>query len=238
MSSNPTRICPPRIMPIVIIGNCVRPTPITDQGTSGGNNFCMNSILSGVASIPQPAPMHNWIYGGSSNSPSSIKCSACRMCPASKTSISGLTPCSRIRCAAARPHSGGLRNMRSPKFKEPTSREQISGFSVTGSSRSSMMFFPGIFPPLVVRLIRMSHSWRIRSTTSAKSSSLEHTIPVSGSRTWMCAIDAPARLDSIAACAISLGVYGTAGFISLVGPDPTTATETIVFAIIGSSKSL
>ena len=146
------------MMPIVIIGNCVRPTPITDQGIPGGNKFFINSKLSGVASIPQPAPIHNWINGGSSNSLSPIKCIACRMCPASKTSISGLTPCSRIRWAAALLHSGGLRNMRSPKFSEPTSREQISGFSVTGSRRSSMMFFPGTFPPLVVRLIRISHS--------------------------------------------------------------------------------
>ena len=45
-------------------------------------------------------------------------------------------------------------------------------------------------------------------------------------------IAAPALQHSIAASAISLGVYGTAGFIPLVGPSPTTATEIIVFSII------
>ena len=43
----------------------------------------------------------------------------------------------------------------------------------------------------------------------------------------MCVIAAPVAQHSIAASAISFGVYGTAGFISFVDPPPTTATEMI-----------
>ena len=47
----------------------------------------------------------------------------------------------------------------------------------------------------------------------------------------MCVIAAPVAQHSIAASAISFGVYGTAGFISFVDPPPTTATEMIVLSM-------
>ena len=47
---------------------------------------------------------------------------------------------------------------------------------------------------------------------------------------------ATARQDSIVALAISFGVYGTAGFISLVEFEPTTAAVIIVFPIIVYSQ--
>ena len=42
---------------------------------------------------------------------------------------------------------------------------------------------------------------------------------------------APASQQATAAAAISCGEYGTAGFISLVGWEPTTATDMILFAM-------
>ena len=48
----------------------------------------------------------------------------------------------------------------------------------------------------------------------------------------MCVIAAPVAQHSIAASAISFGVYGTAGFISFVDPPPPmTATEMIALSM-------
>jgi hypothetical protein len=47
----------------------------------------------------------------------------------------------------------------------------------------------------------------------------------------MWAMAAPARQLSTAASAISLGVYGTAGFISFVGREPITAAVMMTFSM-------
>jgi hypothetical protein len=48
-------------------------------------------------------------------------------------------------------------------------------------------------------------------------------LPVSGSRTWIWAIAAPALAASTAASAICFGVTGMAGCLSAVSPAPVTA---------------
>src|SRR6266481_8799657 len=50
---------------------------------------------------------------------------------------------------------------------------------------------------------------------------------VSGSRTWMCTMEAPALAASMEDCAICCGVTGTAGFFPGVSADPVTAHEII-----------
>ena len=57
--------------------------------------------------------------------------------------------------------------------------------------------------------------------------------PLLGSRTWMCAIAAPARAASIAASAISSGVTGTCSLRPAVSPAPVTAqvTKTSQFTV-------
>ena len=47
--------------------------------------------------------------------------------------------------------------------------------------------------------------------------------PVSGSRTWMCAMAAPALAASIASSAIAAGVTGTRSDFPVVSPAPVTA---------------
>ena len=64
---------------------------------------------------------------------------------------------------------------------------------------------------------------RIRSTTSRKSAGSREGPPVSGSRTWMCTIAAPALAASSAASAIWAGVTGTSSDRSVVAPTPVTA---------------
>src|SRR5215471_15122283 len=55
---------------------------------------------------------------------------------------------------------------------------------------------------------------------------------VSGSRTWMCTMAAPALAASIDDCAICCGVTGTAGFFPGVSADPVTAHEIITLRCI------
>jgi hypothetical protein len=52
---------------------------------------------------------------------------------------------------------------------------------------------------------------------------------VSGSRTWMCTMEAPALAASMDDCAICCGVTGTAGFLLGVSADPVMAHEIITF---------
>ena len=72
---------------------------------------------------------------------------------------------------------------------------------------------------------------RIRSTPSRYKSTRRLGLPVSGSRTCMCAIEAPALPASIAAFAISLGVTGIAGCLLTVSPEPVTAQVTITLPV-------
>src|ERR1700682_3596149 len=55
---------------------------------------------------------------------------------------------------------------------------------------------------------------------------------VSGSRTWMCTIAAPALAASTADCAICAGVTGPAGFLPGLSADPLTAHEIITLRCI------
>src|ERR1700674_80964 len=55
---------------------------------------------------------------------------------------------------------------------------------------------------------------------------------VSGSRTWMCTMAAPALAASTADCAICAGVTGTAGFLPGVSADPVTAHEIMTLRCI------
>ena len=67
----------------------------------------------------------------------------------------------------------------------------------------------------------------MRSTTSLNNSGSREPLPVSGSRTCMCAIAAPAFAASIAAFATSSVVTGMRGLLPTVSPAPVTAHETI-----------
>jgi hypothetical protein len=67
----------------------------------------------------------------------------------------------------------------------------------------------------------------MRSTASLNNSGSREPFPVSGSRTCMCAIAAPALAASIAAFATSSGVTGISGLLPTVSPAPVTAHETI-----------
>ena len=83
-------------------------------------------------------------------------------------------------------------------------------------------------PPMpLVRLITTSVSLaRTRSTASRNSAGSRLPLPVSGSRTWMWAIAAPARAASMAASATCSGVTGTPGCLPVVSPAPVTAQVT------------
>src|SRR5262245_63608432 len=60
---------------------------------------------------------------------------------------------------------------------------------------------------------------------------------VSGSRTWMWTIAAPALAASIADVAICCGVTGTAGFFPGVSADPVTAHEIITLRAMNPPSS-
>ena len=210
----------------------------------------MNSIVSGVAGAPHGTPRQSWNSGGWAMCPSSIMRRASMTWPGSKTSSSGLTPASETAFAMIRRCDGMLTNPVSPKFIDPTSRLQISGRnSTTCCTRASgaVMVVPG--PPTrgslslgtnrepgpVVRFSTMSApDARIRSTTARYSASSWLGPPVLGSRTWMCAIAAPARAASITESAICAGVTGTPGCLPTVSPPPVTAQLTITFLDIGA----
>src|SRR3979409_300064 len=60
---------------------------------------------------------------------------------------------------------------------------------------------------------------------------------VSGLRTWMCTMAAPALAASTADCAICCGVTGTAGFFPGVSADTVPAHEIIPFRCIVAPAS-
>jgi hypothetical protein len=70
---------------------------------------------------------------------------------------------------------------------------------------------------------------RMRSTTSRYSASSMLGLPVSGLRTWMCAMAAPARPASMAAVAICAGVTGMLAKRPAVSSPPVTAQVIITF---------
>ena len=76
--------------------------------------------------------------------------------------------------------------------------------------------------------------WRMRSVTSTKYFLSHDSLPVSGSRTWMWTIEAPARAASSAAAAISLGVTGTFGFLATVSEPPVRAQQMDTLDLMGA----
>jgi len=102
--------------------------------------------------------------------------------------------------------------------------------SCSGASRSAVgRFRPGM--PLVVRLRMRSVFSRILSTTRRKRLMSWLPRPVSGSRTWMWTIDAPACQASMADWAISSGVMGMYGAMSRIMRLPVMAAVMMTFSI-------
>jgi hypothetical protein len=126
-----------------------------------------------------------------------------------------------------------------PKFIVATSSVQTSGrSSSTCRTRASgvAMLVPG--PPRagsassgtkrapgpVVRLMMTSlPASRIRATTSRYSARSRLGLPVAGSRTWICAMAAPASRAASTSAAIRSGVTGMAGFWCALSAPPVTA---------------
>ena len=146
----------------------------------------------------------------------------------SKTSSSGRTPSSRIRCAIARSIAGrvdhhvvaaGGEVHRAAVERADLRAQLLDVHEPLARRRScpSRRRRPGAArpappstrsPPIpAVRLRTTSTSAaRTRSTTSRYSAGSREPWPVCGSRTWMWATAAPARAASIAAAAMSSGV--------------------------------
>jgi hypothetical protein len=95
-----------------------------------------------------------------------------------------------------------------PKLNEPQLNVAISGLSsVTTRARSSIVMPT---PPPVVGCTIASQRSPIPASTSRNSPRSADGLPVSGSRTWMWTIAAPAALAATADSTISSGVTGIA----------------------------
>ena len=92
----------------------------------------------------------------------------------------------------------------SPKFIDPDSTPEMSGFASSPVVRSSIVM--SLEPP-VETIVRISLPARIRSITSTNSSGPAARVP-SSSRTWRWATVAPAAAAPIAESAISFGRVG------------------------------
>lgn len=147
---------------------------------------------------------------------------------------------------------GTLMSAPLPKLSVPMSRLQISGLSDTmwrTRSCGVRRFEPGAAvlasvslgtnraPGPVVRLTMTGLPLsRMRSTTSRYRSNAMLALPVLGSRTWMCAMAAPAVQASIAARAISSGVTGTFENLPAVSSPPVTAQVMMMGRLMGSGR--
>ncbi len=116
----------------------------------------------------------------------------------------------------------------SPKFTVPQSRLAISGFSVTGWSRSS-----GVIPtaPPVVHSTTMSH-FDLTSSIAFRKTATSCVGEPSSWRTWRWRTAAPASQASKALCAISSGVTGRAGCDSRVVSAPVTAQVMMTLSLM------
>ncbi len=121
-----------------------------------------------------------------------------------------------------RPAGGGVMKVSSPKFIEPDSTPEMSGFACSPVVRSSIVM--SLEPP-VETIVRMSQPARIRSITSTNSSGRPLGVP-SSSRTWRWAMVAPASAAPIAESAISAVVYGMFGLFSRNTSAPVIAQVT------------
>ena len=123
--------------------------------------------------------------------------------------------------------SGRCRTLKMPKLNEPQLNVAISGrSSVTTRARSSIVMPT---PPPVVGWTIASQRSPIAPRTSRKRPRSALGLPVSGSRTWMCTIAAPAAWAPTAASAISSGVTGIAALCDGTLMPPVTAHETQTF---------
>ena len=96
----------------------------------------------------------------------------------------------------------------------------VPSTNVVGSCGSSIRSPP---IPAVVLMMTSTSEARIRSTTSRYSATSRDPLPVSGSRTWMCTMVAPARAAAMPDSAICSGVTGTCSERPTVSPAPVRA---------------
>src|SRR5215210_6293340 len=117
-----------------------------------------------------------------------------------------------------------------PKLKLPVLKVAISGRSSGSTAALSSSVIP--FPPPVVGCTITSQRSLMPPTTSRKSSSDELGLPVSGSRTWMCTIAAPASWAPTAESMISSGVMGIAGLCPGTVMPPVIAALMMTFSML------
>ena len=154
---------------------------VTVQKISGGSGRSIASSASGDASIPPGTPKTRLIRIGAGTIPCSSQRTALTTWPTSKTSTSRAIPASVARAAIPRPAGGGVMKVSSPKFIEPDSTPEMSGFASRPVVRSSIVM--SLLPPVETIVSRSGAPSRIRSITSTKSSGRPLGVP-SSSRTW------------------------------------------------------
>ncbi len=172
---------------------------VTVQNVSGGSGRSIASSASGEASIPPGTPKTRLIRIGGSRIPSSSHCTALTTWPTSKHSTSSAIPLEVARSTIPRPAGGGVMKVSSPKFIEPDSTPEMSGFASSPVVRSSIVM--SLAPP-VETIVSTSQPARMRSIASTNSSGRPLGVP-SSSRTCRWATVAPAAAASIVESAIS-----------------------------------
>ena len=133
-----------------------------------------------------------------------------------------------------RPAGGGVMKVSSPKFIEPDSTPEMSGFASRPVVRSSIVM--SLAPP-VETIVSSSEPARIRSITSRNSSGRPLGVP-SSSRTCRWTTVAPASLASMLESAISSVVYGMFGLFSRKTSAPVTATVTTTGLLFHAHRGL
>ena len=143
--------------------------------------------------MPPGTPKTRLIRIGGGRMPSSSQRTALTTWPTSKASTSSAIPASVARSMIPRPAGGGVMKVSSPKFIEPDSTPEMSGFASRPVVRSSIVM--SLAPP-VETIVSTSQPARIRSITSTNSSGRPLGVP-SSSRTcrWATVAPAAARLD-------------------------------------------
>ena len=112
-------------------------------------------------------PKTRLIRSGGGRIPSSSQRTALTTWPTSKASTSSAIPASVARSMIPRPAGGGVMKVSSPKFIEPDSTPEMSGFASRPVVRSSIVM--SLAPP-VETIVSRSLPARIRSITSLNSS--------------------------------------------------------------------
>ena len=172
--------------------------------------------------MPPGTPKTRLIRSGGGRIPCSSQRTALTTWPTSKASTSSAIPASVARSMIPRPAGGGVMKVSSPKFIEPDSTPEMSGFASRPVVRSSIVM--SLAPP-VETIVSRSEPARIRSITSTNSSGRPLGVP-SSSRTCRWTTVAPAAPASMLESAISSVVYGMFGLFSRNTSAPVTATVT------------